>query len=376
MLKRTSSGVSLNQSLLNRLRSGHHIPALDAVRGLSACVVVIAHIIGPVQVGGMAVAVFFVLSGFLITWLLLLETAASGTVSLRGFYTRRTLRIFPAFYVFWVISISAAYVRRIPVQWPEALASFFYMGDYYSALHASHVHQIMGVTWSLGIEEKFYLLWPVVFLTFCKDPARLLKFTTIAIVVLWAYRVIAFFTLPLPGDYLRYSFDSRFDNILYGCALALALFLVKLEPLLALADRVKILPFAIGLGLLVGGYFEGYWGNEIYYIVVLPVASLLIAIMLVQLVFLASLRGSSWLENPVLRFLGLISYSLYLYHLIVIVMVERFLPHLQLRMAFPLMFGLSLLVAYLSYKLVEQPFLGLKNHFLPAAAAAVTASVR
>ncbi len=330
---------------------------------------------GPIQAGSMAVSIFFVLSGFLITWLLLQEEAVSGTISLRGFYTRRTLRIFPAFYVFWIVSILAAYVRHASVSWGEALCSFFYVGDYYAAFQGSHAHQIMGITWSLGVEEKFYLLWPLVFLTFRKDPARLLRFTMIAIVVLWLYRVIAFFTLPLPVGYLRYSFDSRLDNILYGCALALALHLVRLEPLLVIADRIKIMPYVIAVGLLVAAWYEQGMSDQLYYIVGLPAASLLIAVALVQVVYVGGRPGWTWIDNPVLRFLGAISYSLYLYHLTVMAMVEHFLPQLQLRWAFPLMFLLSLAVAYLSYKLVEQPFLGLKNHFIPASApAAATAT--
>src|ERR1700730_4751565 len=134
--------------------SGSHIPALDGGRGLSAFLVVFAHLgFLPRQAGSLGVAIFFVLSGFLITWLMLAEAEKTGTVSLRKFYVRRTLRIFPAFYVFWIVSLAVAYLQHQPIYWPEAWASFFYLGDYFAAVSpvykAGTVATLFGVTWSL-----------------------------------------------------------------------------------------------------------------------------------------------------------------------------------------------------------------------------------
>ena len=355
----------LNGALVQHLRKSPHLPALDAIRGLAACLVVVAHIVGPVKLGGMAVLVFFVLSGFLITWLLLQELERSGGISIKSFYIRRTLRIFPAFYVFWIVCVAAAHWRGYALPWAEALSSLVYLGDYYTAMHASHAHQIMGITWSLGVEEKFYLLWPALFLLLCKDLPKLLRGVLIAIALLWLYRVVACLFLPLPLDYLRYSFDSRFADILVGCALALALKLVRLEPLLVAAERVRYLPvlWAVLLAILV--FFERHMSDRLFYIFALPLTSLLVAVLLLQLVFLATQNSFVWLERPLFRFLGRISYSLYLYHIVVIATVEHFAPHLRLRWADPLMFVGSIAVAYLSYRLVEQPFLRLKNYFEP-----------
>src|ERR1035438_426187 len=150
-----------HQDIQSRIQ-GHHIPALDAVRGIAALMVVFTHMdLLPRQFGALGVAIFFVLSGFLITWLLLRENDQAGDVSLRNFYVRRTLRIFPAFYVFWAVSICAALLRRAQILWPEAWAAFFYLGDYYAALDlraGAGTATIMGLTWSLGVEEKFYLI--------------------------------------------------------------------------------------------------------------------------------------------------------------------------------------------------------------------------
>lgn len=237
------------------------------------------------------------------------------------------------------------------------------MGDYYSALQPTHLKQIMGITWSLGVEEKFYLLWRAAAVLFLRNPAKLLRAALIFIGMIWVYRTITCLTTSLPVDYLRYSFESRLDTILYGCALALATSMFKIEPMLRAVERVKALPIFIGALLVGGALLENRMSLRVYYIVDLPLTSLLIAVMLIQLVFLAALRGWSWLEHPVFRFLGRISYSLYLYQIIVIATVEHYLPHLRLRWAFPLMYVATTLVAYASYRLVEAPFLRMKRRF-------------
>jgi len=354
---------NLNHELLHRLRKSSHVTALDAVRGVAASLVVCAHILGPVKLGNMAVLIFFVLSGFLITWLLLRELDATQIISIRDFYARRTLRIFPAFYVFWFICVVATAVRHAPVRWMEAVCAFLYVGDYYTAMHSSHVHQIMSITWSLGVEEKFYLLWPAAFLFWSKDIPKLFRIVVGAVAVLWLYRVVGCLFLHLPPDYLKYSFDSRFADILVGCGLALALKLRKVEGLLLWADRARSIPLLLAatIGLLV--FAEGHLSDRWFYMFLLPFSSIVIAVLLVQLVFLGSLRGYAWLEHPVLRFFGRISYSLYLYHMLAIVSVEHYLPHLRLRWAYPLMVALSVGLACLSYYCVEKPFLQLRHRF-------------
>jgi peptidoglycan/LPS O-acetylase OafA/YrhL len=354
---------TLNDELLRRLHKSSHLPALDAVRGLAACMVVCAHILGPVKLGNMGVLIFFVLSGFLITWLLLRELEQTQSTSIKGFYARRTLRIFPAFYVFWFICVLATALRHAPVRWAEAMCAFFYVGDYYTALHFSHVHQIMAITWSLGVEEKFYLIWPAVFVFWSRDIPKLFRIVAGAIAVLWLYRVLACLFLPLPPDYLKYSFDSRFADILVGCGLALALKLGHVEKLLRSADRFRSIPIALAITIGVVVVAEGHLSSRWFYLFLLPFSSLAIATLLLQLVFLGSLRGYAWFEHPLLRFFGRISYSLYLYHMLAIASVEHYLPHLRLRWAYPLMVVLSIGLACLSYYCVEKPFLQMRRLF-------------
>ena len=136
------------------------IPALDGVRMIAVFLVILYHFGFSAVPGGHGVMIFFVLSGFLITWLLLDEQAISGTVSLRQFYWRRTLRIFPAFYAFWFLLMAVVVFRDGGRPSAHAWSAFFYVSNYYSALND---HPVNGLshTWSLGVEEQYYLFWPL-----------------------------------------------------------------------------------------------------------------------------------------------------------------------------------------------------------------------
>ena len=101
------------------------IPALDAIRALSVLLVILSHLGVSWASGAHGVMAFFVLSGFLITWLLLKENDETGHISLRGFYARRALRIFPAFYLFWLTYIILARLVHHPPEWAVYLSAFF-----------------------------------------------------------------------------------------------------------------------------------------------------------------------------------------------------------------------------------------------------------
>src|SRR4051794_39304101 len=94
-----------------------NIPALDSIRALAVLLVIAYHFGVPYMNGALGVEMFFVLSGFLITWLLLREFARTGGISLSAFYLRRTLRIFPAFYAFFIIAAGVEVVRHRPLPW-------------------------------------------------------------------------------------------------------------------------------------------------------------------------------------------------------------------------------------------------------------------
>ena len=142
---------SLVQDLNAKLRRPT-IPSLNGLRALAILLVFLVHAKVTAQTGVLGVEGFFVLSGFLITWKLFEEDAAAGHVSIRQFYFRRVLRIFPAFYGFWLISVGQILLRRGPVPWADAMAAFFYVSNYYHGLRSA-TGPFMLHTWSLSVEE-------------------------------------------------------------------------------------------------------------------------------------------------------------------------------------------------------------------------------
>ncbi len=356
----------MNIKLAQRL-SRSHIPALDGVRGISAFLVFCAHAdLLPRQYGALGVAIFFVLSGFLITWLLLKENADTGTVSLKGFYIRRTLRIFPAFYVFWFFCVGTALVIGAAVNRTEVMSSFFYVGDYYNGLKQilpPGPKNIMGVTWSLGVEEKFYLIWPWVFVKYRNDLSKLVKLVSVGICLVWIYRISICMLGLSPVDYLRYSFESRVDNIMYGCLLAIIIKAGLFQKTLLRVTNAPLLPIILASCLAGSVWLEETAGPTFHYLGGMTIDAILITLLLAQLITLSGTRLWSWLEAPPLRFAGRISYSVYLYHFTVIALVHDFMANSRWSVQLITAFGLTLVLATLSYKLVERPFLLLKERF-------------
>ena len=173
----TAAVRNQSQALPSHLAEGlkrSQLPALDGIRAIAAFLVVISHAGYAWVPAGLGVLAFFVLSGFLITWLLLKEDAKYGEVSLRLFYARRALRIFPAFYVYWALVVGSRLLLDRPLIWTQAIASFFYVTNYYQAINGDP-NTSLSHTWSLGIEEQFYFLWPLTFLLLRKTPVDFLS---------------------------------------------------------------------------------------------------------------------------------------------------------------------------------------------------------
>jgi peptidoglycan/LPS O-acetylase OafA/YrhL len=360
--------------------SGNHIPALDGIRGVSAFLVFAAHTgLLPRQYGALGVSVFFVLSGFLITWLLLREAERTGAISLKAFYVRRTLRIFPAFYAFWIVCILVTQLRGVKIPWPETISSFFYMGDYYNALKSPiSPPGIMGITWSLGVEEKFYLIWPWLFMRHFHERRKLIRIVLGGIAAVWSYRIIAVLCFAPREDYLRYAFESRWDNLMYGCLLALFLNGVPIAKWTVRSWS----PFLCVFVLTISVFLEEKVGSAYHYLFGMSLDAIVISILLGQLIFLSNTLPWSFLEMRLSRFFGRISYSFYLYHLTAILLVQQFLPAQKWSVQLIAAMMTATLFAALSHRWIERPFLRLKEYYsksrertLPIPLGAIRASV-
>jgi peptidoglycan/LPS O-acetylase OafA/YrhL len=345
-------GIDLPES---PLRPGARIPCLDFLRAISAAIVVIYHSGYQTIPAGFGVLTFFVLSGFLITHLMIREKEATGTISFRDFYIRRSLRIFPAFYVYWVIAIAALALRHAKIIWPQAICSFFYVNNYYQGLN-NYPSSPFSHTWSLGVEEQCYLLWPAAFVLFRNRLPLLARTLLFLIPALWVYRALLH-VHGVSDPYIYTSFETRVDAILVGCLFALLLHLGFARRLIAQLSRSRYLPLTIGALLLSIGFGQGSAYRDIVGFAIDPVLVMLLILQLIHT------RHVGWMDARPITYLGNISYSTYLYQQLVVPMVMYGL-HLSFQ---PLRTACCLVAAWLvasaSFELVEKRFLVLKHRF-------------
>ena len=343
------------------------IPGLDGVRALAISLVVVFHLHFRAirgweeSLGRTGVTLFFVLSGFLITWLLVKENDRTAKISLGNFYVRRFLRIFPGFYFFWIVYVGLALLAHKHVAWGNCIAALFYLNNYYWPLRGGGEGGML-LTWSLGVEEQFYLIWPSIFKRFRANlPAVSLSLGLICGLVL-VYRILLHYVWHASSIYLYTAFDSRMDSLATGCLLAISVRTGKARTFVQSVTAHWILPaftvalFALSMSVPSISRVQ-YWNVEGF-----TVESVLSAILIVQMVVLGSMVPWTWINWRWVRFIGLVSYSWYLYNAIGPDAVNHSrLGHTLLRAPLGLVAGL--LLASGSYYFVEKPFLKLKSKY-------------
>lgn len=340
---------------------GRYIPALDGLRAISVLTVFIYHFGFYSIPGDLGVSSFFVISGFLITWLLLKEFDSSGAISLGQFYVRRTIRIFPAYYAFLVFMYTQELLRGYA--WPTELimAGLFYVVNYYNALNGHAAGSSIAHAWSLGVEEQFYLLWPLVLIHLAKKGRQYcLNGLLISVAGVMLLRSFLYLGAGVSNSYVYNAFETRFDCLAVGCIIALVRDRPQSERVAAIMTRWSFLPL-VTLGLLVLSRVGG--SPAYHYSIGFTIDSVLLGVFMVQLVQLHKSFLWSWLELPGVRYVGKLSYSFYLYHVFGIGLGGR-LDMLSPVIQFIVTLGLCIGIASLSYWIIEQPFLQLKHRLL------------
>jgi peptidoglycan/LPS O-acetylase OafA/YrhL len=311
--------------------------------------------------GDLGVSAFFVLSGFLITRLLLRERENTGEVSIRRFYLRRTMRIFPAYYAFLLVSY--LFDARAGQQWSNGLLAntLTYTVNYFNAFN-HHPSTSVAHAWSLAVEEQFYLLWPLAFVILAARGRRALVvgvcFAALAAVTWRSWLILG---AHVDASYVYNAFDTRLDNLAVGCLLALA---VDYERVVAAAEtwaKRSWFPIVTVALLLTSRVAlpEAY-----HYSIGFTVDALLVAVLIAQLLQLYRTRLWCWLEWPVIRYLGTISYPIYLYHQWG-ASVGRRLGGGTYSVEFAAGVLATIALASGSYFVIERPFLKLKTRFAP-----------
>ena len=335
-------------------------PQLDGVRGVAILLVMLVHVHNWPRGGFIGVDVFFTLSGFLITTLLLEEWQARGTVSLRHFYARRALRLFPAvivllvaYLIFAILAGSAFLETRLA----GIGYGITYVSNWAQAYGLAFPEQEIGFLWTLAIEEQFYLLWPsLLLLTLLVgrlSPRRLIVAILCVVVAVWVWR-IALVSAEVDGPRIYFGTDTRLDQLLLGAALA-AWFVQR--PSSARSSLVLRLAGWAGVMFLSWRLFDPVYFREWYPTVGLAAIGLASAAIIACVVTESSSLLNWTLNMRWLCWVGALSYSLYLWHVPAIRLVEAspLGEYTVLRILGGIL--LSFILAAASYRYVEQPFL-------------------
>jgi peptidoglycan/LPS O-acetylase OafA/YrhL len=335
------------------------IPSLDGLRAISIVAVVLGHMAGTrgfpaaltsiirnpiVDFANLGVRVFFVISGFLITGILIDESARTGGISLKRFYYRRTLRIFPAYIVLLLVMTALDALRVVSIP-----TSDFVHGWTYTMNYAADRVWWVGHLWSLAVEEQFYLLWPLSLMLIGVHRAWRTALGVVCIVPL--IRVAESMLFPESRALIGVSFETTADALAVGCLLALArdqLFAMRWYR--AAVERWWSVPLLLLIGVAAGLRYR---------------PSLLVGQTLLNVGIAIGI--DRWVRNPERGFakllnarpfvyVGTLSYSIYLWQ-------QGFLNRetTAVLSTFPVNVVALAVVALASYYLVERPVLRVRS---------------
>jgi peptidoglycan/LPS O-acetylase OafA/YrhL len=327
----------------------HYIPTLDGWRAFSCLAVVIyhgspRHANAIVSHGYLGVCFFFAISGFLITTRLLEEAAVSGGISWRRFYVRRVFRILPPAYLYIAVVVLLG-LTRDAWDWAGCLLFFRnFVTDAHNGWYAAHY-------WSLAVEEQFYLFWPALLILLGFARARRAALAITLLVGVWrALNNRAHWSANQGLSNLSY------DYIMWGCWWALALNTAEAR---ARFRRVVSTPVWVGLAALL-----------VLLLWLEPVGSTSLVAFVIPLLILGTVYNAGaapgrFLELAPLRWVGRLSYSLYLWQQLFFVSLVG--PPTSAVQRFPLNAVALLACAAASYYLVEKPMMRLGHRLAPAA---------
>ena len=346
--------------------------ALDGVRGIAVIAVLASHTLAIAHGGFLGVDVFFVLSGYLITALLIREYEKTGRIDFRGFYRRRVARLAPAYLVMIAATVPlmiGPLHDTLKLPWPVAVAAtFVYLGNWAQAVDTANLGPLLH-TWSLSVEEQFYVVWPVCFLFLARRRRQALVRTmgwVVAVAVIG--RPVAWSVFP--GVWPYFATPTHCDGLLIGALVAVLMAwrdrrAAGREPSHRAFDTIPS-----GLRVLTDERFSelsawlaaGVLGAEMVvldistpatYWIGLTLSAVASAVLVRYLVISQGGPMARLLSLGPLAAIGRVSYGLYLYHMPIFILVAR--QHLGMIPTLGLQAGGTAAVTVLSWFTLEKP---------------------
>lgn len=358
---------------MEKLTESGAIPSLDGLRAISILIVLVSHSgYGNVVPGGFGVTVFFFLSGYLITTLLLDEQQRNGSISIWKFYLRRAFRLFPPLLVTLTIAYLLVAVGWLSggISWAGIAAQLLYFANYYGLFFdpGNTTATGTGILWSLAVEEHFYMVYPAALaglIALGLSKHRIAIVLALVCVVVLAWRIYLAMQPHFVAQRTYYGSDTRVDSIIFGCLLAIVADPKidkrrTLNPLLT-PTPAALLAIAIFTLVMSIAWRDAFFRETLRYtlqgLALMPI-------------FYFSIKYAAYfpfnlLNHPWVAKIGVYSYAIYLIHHIVINAFHENLPWLVDRKPLLILatFGIATLYALLLDLYVDSFFRRLRTKF-------------
>jgi peptidoglycan/LPS O-acetylase OafA/YrhL len=374
MLKTLSSAAhtALTAPVIGADAKPSQVPSLDGIRALSVLIVVLAHAGFEIVPGGLGVTIFFFLSGYLISTLMLMENEKTGRIDIPKFYARRVFRLMPPLIVTLAIAYGLTFAGLLAggITVTGLAAQLLYFANYYFLFFdpGDTIPAGTGILWSLAVEEHFYMFYPL-FMALLLHRGGAVRLCTICILLAAAcLGVLAWRThLALSADFVPYrtyfGSDTRIDSIIYGCILAFVRNPVSSPPRPATmtAGHWVLLATAAALLLFTLVDRDPVFRETIRYS--------LQGLALMPLFYLAIKFSSHplfrWFNAPLTAKLGAYSYAIYLFHYVAIMVIATDAPAIAARpfIVLPAVLAISIAYAAAIDRIIDPYFRQLRHRY-------------
>lgn len=350
-------------------RSAAYLPSLDGWRAIAVCLVLLDHApaFGPRVLrhhlqdrGEQAVWLFFAISGLLICSRLLDEEQRYGTISLRNFYVRRGFRILPAAITYLLVVAILGALHVIPFERGSWLGAMFFYRNYWAYLHSGNFASwFTGHFWSLSVEEHFYFLLPGIMAFF---PLR--RKWILAALALVTCSWTAIFLHSFQGQPPPQCWQQRTEFCLYALLIPALLALTMRSERARLSATRWLSPWLVCMVVLVLAWFDSPQAtNGRYWFQMVAVRALLNPILLLSTILHPASLPTRLLESAPLRFIGRISYSLYLWQTLFLTRAQTYAGPIHLLQGPYIGIACAFVCALASYYLIETPMIAVGRQF-------------